>query len=97
MDRPAEALAVLKMVMAKDPENEWAHITQGLFYQRGNRPEQSLHHFREAARINPENTMVHKCIKQLQERPVEWSGGVMALFFLIYLIYKFGGILFPHH
>jgi Tfp pilus assembly protein PilF len=84
LDRPNEAQTVLRMVMAKDPENEWAHITQGLFYQRGNRPEQSLYHYEEAARINPENTSVHECIEQLKRRPIAWSPMLGVLGYLLY-------------
>jgi tetratricopeptide (TPR) repeat protein len=90
MNRLGEAQEILKVVMAKDPEEEWTHTIQGLLYHKQNKLEASLHHFQEAARINPENTNAHKAIKQLQEQlqkhPFTWAALLPLLYFVIKLI-----------
>lgn len=69
-NRPKEAEAVLAAAMKRDPENCWFHFNQGVIDLNESKLTKSLQHFREAARLDPENKDTHRYIKQVEEMQI---------------------------
>ncbi|MGH7226237.1 MAG: tetratricopeptide repeat protein, partial [Gemmataceae bacterium] len=84
-NRPKQAQAILDAAMSRDPENCWSHMNQGWIYLTQNKTGESLQHFHEAARINPENTEAHGYIKYLRGKRLEQATRLVLLAILVIL------------
>ena len=64
LKRTDAAIATMQYALAQDPDNEFTHSTVGWNYLEKGKSKISANHFREALRINPNNTNARSGLKE---------------------------------